>query len=246
MKQLVVFLLLSIAGLYFLHAADLSEKARIAEEAYNNANYETALSLYGEIEQQGGSFALYYNIGNTYFKTADYAKAKLYYLRAQRIKPSDKEIAHNLNSVEMRLTDSIKSKELSGLLNIWQTVKYIFGFNFLMLITAAVWLTIAALLVFKRSFKQSRILPACVVIVIMITGIAVVRITEYSRVSYILTAPETEVYSEPLDTSAKIFTIHAGVQFSVKAVKGEWRQIVLKNGYRGWMKTPPAGIYERI
>lgn len=68
-----------------------------ANEAYKLGKYDTARTLYQEIENNEiHSAELFYNIANCYFKENENAAAILYYERALRLSPADEDVMHNL------------------------------------------------------------------------------------------------------------------------------------------------------
>lgn len=244
MKYLLIFSLIMIASV--VSAESVYEKAHRADEYYRQGDYENALILYHDIERERVSFGLYYNLGNTYFKYGQFAKAKLYYLRAQRIRPSDQDVAHNLRSVEMRLTDAVKQREYPVFLAFIVAIKNSLSLNAVLITSACIWL-LSSLLWALYHHKMSKTLITAIVglscIALVITAI---RLKEYNTSSYILTAPEASAASEPLETSSTIFTIHAGVEFEIREKTDKWYLIVLKNGFRGWIKVESEPVFEKI
>ena len=78
-------------------------------DLYARGSYQEALNSYLQIEEQGyASAQLYYNIGNSYFKTGSYGKAILYYERAQKLNPSGRDIAYNLEFARQYVVDDIQ------------------------------------------------------------------------------------------------------------------------------------------
>jgi SH3-like domain-containing protein len=51
------------------------------------------------------------------------------------------------------------------------------------------------------------------------------------------------VKSSPENDGTRIFVIHEGTKVQVVDEVGEWSQISLMNGNKGWVKT---SVYERI
>ncbi|MDR1847899.1 MAG: tetratricopeptide repeat protein [Bacteroidales bacterium] len=75
-----------------------------AETLYNNQDYEQALAVYLTLESKfAADWKLNYNIGNTYFKLADFPHAILYYERAKKLNPCDKDLNENLKITNARL-----------------------------------------------------------------------------------------------------------------------------------------------
>ncbi|MDE6649025.1 MAG: tetratricopeptide repeat protein [Muribaculaceae bacterium] len=86
----------------------------MADRLYENGDYAQAADAYLSIvEIDGASPALYYNLANSYALSGDYGNAMLYYLRANRLDPSNKEIKNNLNYFESKIEDSNRA-ELRG------------------------------------------------------------------------------------------------------------------------------------
>lgn len=244
MKHILLILMLLCASV--INAESVYEKAHRADDYYRQGDYENALILYHDIERERVSFGLYYNLGNTYFKYGQFAKAKLYYLRAQRIRPSDNDVSHNLRSVEMRLTDAVKQQEHPKLIAFLLTVKNALSFNALLITSALIWLLSSLLWALMHHKVSKTVIGIAVVLSTVAFLITVVRVKEFRERSYILTAPEVRATSEPLDSSSTIFTIHAGVEFSIREKADNWYLIVLKNGFRGWIKIDTEPIFEKI
>jgi len=72
-----------------------------AQKAYNKGDYLEAAQLFNKQvkESKKPSAALYYNLGNSYYKLGLNSKALANYLRAWLINPRDKDIYHNLSFV---------------------------------------------------------------------------------------------------------------------------------------------------
>jgi tetratricopeptide (TPR) repeat protein len=61
---------------------------------------------------------LFYNIGNAYFKAGSIGKAILYYKKAEKYIPSDKNLQHNLQYVRSKRVDQISEKEQNRILRV--------------------------------------------------------------------------------------------------------------------------------
>ncbi len=103
----VSFLLLS--GLCLIPSADgkqLSAKELFQEgnKSYEAGNMAEAQNLYNKIIRQGlGNAHLYFNLGNTYYRTGQIGLARLWYERALTESPHDNDIRHNLDIVRSRI-----------------------------------------------------------------------------------------------------------------------------------------------
>lgn len=78
---------------------------REANQAYNEGNYGTARKLFETLASQPDwrHFFVYYNLGNTYFRLQQYGKALANYRKAQRMKPNDPNLLHNIQLLYQRI-----------------------------------------------------------------------------------------------------------------------------------------------
>ena len=111
MKRVViiipVFLLLSF-GTGSSQPVSVNEKILSAEEAYRSSEYVTAINSYEEIVESGwSSGAIYYNLGNSYYKEGQYGKAILSYERARRDLGNDADLMTNLKLANLHISDQI-------------------------------------------------------------------------------------------------------------------------------------------
>ena len=96
--------------------------------AYDEGNYEQALTLYGQIEEAGvESAALYYNMGNTFYKMKSYPKAILYYEKALKLDPGNEDIRTNLEIANMAIVDKINVLPQSFIKRWWNGLKQSFS-----------------------------------------------------------------------------------------------------------------------
>lgn len=76
--------------------------------AYDEGNYEQAMTFYNSIVEAGMESAdLYYNMGNTYYKMKDYPHAILYYEKALKLNPGDEDTRVNLEIANLAVVDKI-------------------------------------------------------------------------------------------------------------------------------------------
>ena len=88
-------------------AADVVPTKAEADSAYFKGNYADAIALYEGILKRGKkSSELYYNLGNSYYKSKDMAKAILNYERALLLNPGDGDIKFNLKLAQNKTVDT--------------------------------------------------------------------------------------------------------------------------------------------
>lgn len=104
MKATTITILLNV--IIFISSSAASTPQDSALYDYNNKNYPDAIEKYTRIEKNGAvSDALYYNLGNSYYRNGQKGKAVLNYERALKINPRNEHAKANLDFVRMKLTD---------------------------------------------------------------------------------------------------------------------------------------------
>ena len=221
--------------------------------AYSEGNWEGAASAWGAIEAEGlESPELYYNIGNAYFKSSDYAHAILYYERALKLDPSYSDARFNLEFAKESVQDRIESVPEFFLKTWTRKLGYLFSsdvwavlfFLFLALALAG------GLLFLLGSGGASRRTGffaglAALLLALCCLGFSVSQKTAYNRAdSAVVTVPVSSVKSTPGAESAKdLFVLHEGTKVRILDEVGGWWNIELSDGRQGWI---PASDLELI
>jgi tetratricopeptide (TPR) repeat protein len=80
-----------------------------AEKQYQDQNYEGAIETYEAIGELGVvDGALYYNLGNAYFKAGHLGRAILNYERALRLMPGDEDTRANLAFANELVSEAVE------------------------------------------------------------------------------------------------------------------------------------------
>ncbi len=86
----------------------------LADTLYMKGDYKQAAEAYQAVaDVDGDSPELLFNLANSYAQAGDYGNAILYYSRANRLDPTNKEIKNNLNYFNSKVEDSNRA-ELRG------------------------------------------------------------------------------------------------------------------------------------
>ena len=102
MNKIYITLLL----LFFASTISANSLTHQADSAYTEDNFVEAISLYNKIiQEEGTSSLLYYNLGNSYFRSGKLGKAIICYERSVILDPSNEDAITNLNFVRSQITD---------------------------------------------------------------------------------------------------------------------------------------------
>ena len=97
----VLFFLLTLCLIGSAYAQDTALKE--AEVAYTKEDYAKAIELYeGILKSNGESAAVYYNLGNAYYKAGKIAPAILNYERCLLLDPGDSDARFNLQMARQK------------------------------------------------------------------------------------------------------------------------------------------------
>src|ERR1700743_3292305 len=80
-----------------------------ANDQYKKGQYPEAIKLYSQILNSGyQSEAVYFNLGNAYFKSGDVPSALLYYEKAHKLAPGDDDVNFNIYFANSKTTDQVE------------------------------------------------------------------------------------------------------------------------------------------
>ena len=177
------------------------------KQLYSDGNYEEAVQAWEELSESGyEAAAIYYNLGNAYFKSNKIAPA-IFYLRWY-------------NNIVQRFSS-----------NTWAIITIIAFVFFLILFSIylyaktyllkkiAFWLSVLLFLIWLCAFAFSR------------SGNKLV--TEHNKA--IVFSPSVTVLSSPDESGTELFLIHEGTKVTVVDELNEWSEILLSSGTKGWL-----------
>ncbi|TND08122.1 MAG: hypothetical protein FD123_2516 [Bacteroidetes bacterium] len=215
-----------------------------ANAYYNKKNYKKAAALYEELAGSGEkSAAVYYNLGNAYYRMNNLGLSILNYERALKLAPQDDDIRYNLDMARKKTVDQFEDAGMA-IGDAWQRFLASAGEG------GWSWITVGALalalLLFglftwnKKPFVKrvsffSGILLFAGCIFAFVCARQQYQYTYKSR-SGILLAPSVNVFSSPLPKSENITTLHEGAKVRIREHEGDWYRIVFGNDDDGWIK----------
>ena len=220
--------------------------------AYDEGNYEQALTLYGQIEEAGvESAALYYNMGNTFYKMKSYPKAILYYEKALKLDPSDEDVQVNLAIANAAIVDKIEPMPQSFFVRWWRSLRStLSGNQWAWCSIAAFALLLLMLFLFFRARKVGlRKLGFFMgLIFLVVFALSVVFSLQLKQIAdtkdqAIVMTPTVTVKSSPSVNSVDLFVLHEGTKVEVMDTQGEWAQIRIANGSVGWLEASEMRIF---
>lgn len=236
------------ASLFAQSADDLMLEAN---KYYQEQQYNTAIEFYNKIISQGyESSALFYNLGNAYFKAGDLGKAILYYEKGLKLSPGDDDITFNLRIANSRTVDKITELPKLFIVEWWEKLITSFstsGWAFLTVVIFWIFLGAIGLFIFAKKIRVQKIslMVSSFVLALLIVSV-VILISRYNHEvvkNYgVLTEQIYSVKGAPDSRSNDIFVIHEGIKFTIEDQVNEWYKIRLADGKVGWIPKNVFGF----
>ncbi len=215
--------------------------------AYKSADYAGAIVAFEKITASGVvSGAVYYNLGNSYYKKGELGKALLNYERARRLMPRDSDLEANweyANSLVKKSTEDIKHGFWARAMN-----HYLLSFS-LGEWACGVWINIFVLAVvhllslwLNWNKVLSRWLVATLLLLAVVHGgLLWVKLNSEGRFAVVL--KEEAARFEPRAEATKHFDLYEGAKVEVIRAEGSWVKIRRLDKNLGWV---PKATVERI
>ena len=252
-KTMAVLFLPLAMSLFFASAnAETLSKVR-ADEAYNQEQYDEAISLYEQLlSEKGPSADVYYNLGNAYFRIDSLSAAILSWERALRMQPSDDDVRFNLQLARAKTVDKIVPEREMFFVTWYRSLIQAFSVDVWALI-GLVSLAVALLLVLVWLFafgERLRRLSFTVAVVLLVVFL-LSNLFAWQQQRALQRHDEAIVMTQSLSVKdtpdvggSDEFTIHAGTKVTIiDDTMNDWKQILLPDGRDGWVE---AGSIEAI
>lgn len=250
MKKIVSLLIIALAVLTS-QAASLAEQG---DSAYTADDFQRAAELYtNAAETEGTSSALFYNLGNTYYRMGQLGRAILNYERALKLDPTNEDARANLAFVNSRIIDragdrgSVMSKIVDDTVtsahsNTWSWLAI--GCFTLLLIAIAVYIFSDNIALRKVSFFGGLALLALTIAGIVLAVIAADKATSTERA--VVIAPSTQLSTSPRppkDKTEQAILLHEGTVVEIidsvatpaDTANPVWLDVRVDNVNRAWI-----------
>ena len=252
----ILFIFVSVCSYAQTDTTQVSEMAQMpkvvvtksqADSAYINNDFASAVYLYENIlANQGESADIYYNLGNSYYKMDNIAKAIVNYEKALVLNPADGDIRFNLELAQSKTIDKVTPmsevflvtwmKNLTNFMSEKGWAKMSIGIFILMLLMFALYFFSKKITLKKVGFISA----VCFLLICVIANIfaSSQKNKAESHGEAIIMAPSITVKSTPNDGGTDLFILHEGHKVTIKDnTMREWKEIQLEDGNVGWVPT---------
>jgi len=244
MKRIQIITLLTFGVLHLTPIIAQNALFKQANESYNKKDYGSAISSYHQLIDKGYKDAvLYYNLGNAYFKNEQLGNAVLWYERALRLSPDNKDIQYNLAFANQQTTDRIESIPpfflktwILSVQNLFSAKQWaVFSLFFCALLVISILLIV---LISNYKARMTFFFLACAMFLFTILSIvfAGLQTNNANRTDEgIVIQNSASIKSMPDDAGTDLFTVHEGTKVKITDRVGEWLEVQFSNGSQGWV-----------
>ena len=244
--SIILFLVVLVYSQQALSQEEKNEKFQQGSGYFSAGEYQKALDSWIDLYNTGfRSAELEYNIGNAYFKLNNVPGAILFYERASLLKPADEDINYNLQIARTLAVD--RFEEIPELF-------FIRWYNFMALILSSNrWARISIVsfvlcLVFLSVYFYSsryrlKVLGFWLALVLLIVSLASLSLSlrnksiVFNGTKAIIFSPLVNGKSSPDNSGTDLFLLHEGTKVTVEDEVGDWFEVRLSDGNKGWIPS---------
>lgn len=246
----MLILLSSLTALTFSQERS-EDKFRKGVTQFSAGNFKEALDAWNDLYNTGyRSASLAYNIGNAYFKLDNIPSAILFYERAYLLDPTDENINYNLQIARTLIVDRFNEIPelffvkwyhyiaLSLPTNTWARISIISFILCLLLIS---------LYIYSSNYRYKLIGFWSAVFLIILTVSSLNFSLKNKSLVYdshkaIIMTPAVSGKSSPDNSGTDLFVLHEGTKVKVEDIVGDWYDIRLSDGNKGWVPGSALSI----
>jgi hypothetical protein len=250
-----LFLLVLSGWAWALPAGPAETPAQAGVRLYNGRQFEAADAAWRTAAAGAPRNAdLYYNLGNAAFRRQKLGEAVLYYRRALWLAPQHAETTYNLNYINKLLLDRVVPEPpgvpvlIRERLIAWLGVDAI-SYLFLAAFGVACLAGWYALRVRDLPLRRPAMgLAAGAAMLLILCGLLfwTACSRDLAHGEAVVLARRLDVRSGPSSGNPVLFTVHEGLLVELAAQTNGWRQVVLPNGWNGWVPADQLAIVQEF
>lgn len=245
-RYILIIILMFFSVTSLLSQEERSEKFRKGVEYYTASKYQEALDTWLEIYNTGyRSAKLNYNIGNAYFKLNNNPGAILFYERALLLKPSDSNINYNIQIARSLVVDKFKEIPELFFISWFRFVALMLPANtwaYTSIVVFVLCLVLFSVYIYSRKYRIKVICFWLGIVCFIVSSSSIAfshknKSLVYDSHQAIVFVPSVNGKSAPDNSGTDLFILHEGSKVSVEDNVGEWYEIKLSDGNKGWVPS---------
>jgi tetratricopeptide (TPR) repeat protein len=220
-------------------------------EFFRQKQYDKAIESYHQLVNSGyEGTALYYNLGNAYYREGKIGYAILYFEKALKLSPGDEDIKHNLTLANLKTIDRLESLPQFFLFEWWESLLALFttsGWTVTVYIFYILFIFSIAFYFFSRNSLQQRVvlITGITSLILLLLGstLLIIKLNKELNIkSGVVVENTVNVKLSPDNGSNDAFIIHEGIKVKLEDKVDNWIKIRLEDGKVGWIQNDDAKI----
>jgi len=242
------FLVLGYVGSFFfvrrLRPREFKSEFAAINSLYEKGDYRRAIAAYESLASRYNiqCMSLYYNLANAYYNTDQLGKAILYYRKAERLAPRDKDVVANLRIAQEKAGVAARPRRKSPVRSIGRNLVRLFSlFEGVAASLTFRWLLIVCVVVTIFSGHECRLFLrlsiALAVIFYLFLGATLYKayVQESSREAVIVYG-QSPVRAVPDSEASATRILAEGTTVRIESSRNGWSKIVVDGGKTGWIR----------
>lgn len=245
-RNILILIILVITVDKAFSQEDRYEKFSKGVEYYSALNYEEALREWIGLYETGyRSATLNYNIANACFKMNNIPGALLFYERALLLKPADNSINYNLQIARSLVVDKFEEIPEFFLVKWYNFLSLLLSTNSwaaISIVSFVLFLILLSIYIYSSKYRL-KVLGFWTAIIFLTVSVLSLTFTArnkslvYDSRQAIIFAPSVNGKSSPDNSGTDLFVLHEGSKVSIEDTVGEWYEIKLSDGNKGWVPS---------
>jgi tetratricopeptide (TPR) repeat protein len=249
---LIIFLISAISASGEIKPQDPAGQFKSGTDLYNAGNYREALDVWMKLYDSGiRSAAIDYNIGNAYFKLGNVPGSILFYERARLLKPADEDISYNLQIAKTLAVDKFAAIPDLFFVTWYNFISLSLSSNswaVLSLLTFVLFLLLLSLYFYSKNYRL-KVTGFWVALFLLFFSVLSFSFSARNKSlvlnssKAIIMSPQVNGKSSPDQSGTDLFLLHEGTKVTVGDKVGDWYEIRLSDGNKGWV---PSNSLEKL
>lgn len=245
LKYLLILLLGGAIQSVSAQPAGLQDSLSKGNQLYTAGKYADAAKAYDAVAAKGfESFDLYYNLGNALYKSGNITYAILNYERALKLDPNNEDARFNLEMTKRQVVDNIDLLPEPGFLRWWHELinsKPADSWGTHTLVSFFLFLLLFALFLFASTIRNKQVTFWLAVLALSYSLVTYsFGSTQRSKLvhhnSGVITERSVRMKGSPSESGTELFILHEGLSVQITDKLGDWIEIRLADGNKGWVK----------
>ena len=233
-------LLLGLAAMN-VKAEDFQTIFDSANNRYEQGQFSEALELYCKIEHSMSDWKLYYNMGNCHFKLNRFLEAKIYYLKARKLRPLQPSIKKNILIVNKLFKDKIPEAKIDFLDRMLLKVESLVSLNIIsvLLIIFVILFNFSLFVVVKRGKIKWALygLFFFLILSVFLSLSHIYRVQKHHVQNIaVVSSADAQFRSGPGSDNTVLFNVNPGLEVRLIDSSGEWFQVSASADIAGWIQ----------